>query len=270
MAGVIVDNTDDAVIRRATKALVDSLGLRYETRGENAGIAEAQNRGIRVAESLGYEYSLLLDQDSQVSPTLIEGLLVELITCRQFSTKVVAVGPNSYDHRDKLNLVPTTSRFGYSFRQDVPKEGRIPVPFLIASGTLIHIATWHKIGKFRTDYFIDHVDMEWGLRANLLGYQLLAISNLPMEHELANVHEMPDGTMIRTHGHSFRRYYQVRNYVLVQRDLRLPLGWRIGLSGKIIRAIASAIVRPAGRATSTKYALYGLRDGILNRRGKMT
>lgn len=268
--GIVVDNTDDVALAVEVKAVADRCGLVYETRGFNVGIAKAHNIGIRAAKGLGAETAILLDQDTRISDDLIPRLVVELRDARCKNRRVVAVGPRSYDHRDGFNLVPTSGSFGFHFREtSLPHHGLVPVPFLISSGTLVHIDTWQAVGEFRTEYFIDHVDVEWGLRANLAGYSILAVCDLPMAHELAKIRTTSNGKSVRIHGHPVRRYYQVRNYLLLQRDLAMPIRWRLGLLGLLSRAMLSAIVRPPRRSSSVNFALRGFRDGVRNRRGAL-
>lgn len=266
---IVVDNTDDLDVASLLRQEAEISEAIYISEGRNLGIAAALNFGVRRAQAVGADLVWLLDQDSGASPQLLKVLREALERARSRSDAVVAVGPNSYDHRDGLRLVPRFSALGPTLRhaRQIGSE-MVQVPYLVSSGTLLHVPTWELVGEFRDDYFIDHVDYEWGVRATLAGYQLFAAGAAEMPHELARIVKRKGGGTMRVHGQSTRRYYQVRNYFLLQRDLKVPLAWRFGLLLLTAQAIARVFWPISDLRNAAKYVLAGVSDGLRNKRGQ--
>src|SRR5690606_2676943 len=163
----IVDN-GSADVGAATRAFpdIDTLLL-----GSNLGIAEAQNRGVEAARDLGAEFVVFFDQDSLPPPNFIARLKTAYRALGDGSS-VAAVGPMPFDKR--------LGRCAYA---GLPSSGTVLVDHLIASGCLVSLAAFDRVGPLRTELFIDYVDTEWCLRAASLGLKCYCVPDVLLEHE---------------------------------------------------------------------------------------
>lgn len=267
---IVVDNTDGLSEQSRVATIVRAAGCQYWACSANVGIAAAQNAGLRLASASGARLAILLDQDTPVIDRLVVDLVAAWDREEANVDRLAAIGPALFDHRDGLTLVPEFARLGPKMRTTaLGAEDVARVPFLVSSGTLLDISRWRAVGPFREDYFIDHVDYEWGLRATLEGYSLLVIGSIAMPHELAQMVPTRSGRLHRVPRQPSRRYYSTRNYILMLRDLRLPWAWRLGIACELVKAIMRS-GRPArGALTGIGYAFDGLRDGLGDRRGPL-
>src|SRR6266700_3043812 len=72
---IVVDNSSNATELDALRAASWDLGFHLIENGQNLGIAEALNQGVRWAKTEGYPWVLLLDQDSRMSDCFVESML---------------------------------------------------------------------------------------------------------------------------------------------------------------------------------------------------
>ena len=93
---------------------------------------------------------------------------------------------------------------------------------LITSGTLINLNNFERIGKFREDFFIDHVDHDYSLRAQRMGFTIARTTGQLMVHRLGALRFRRPwqalGTKKMLNYYSpLRRYYQLRNFLALAR-----------------------------------------------------
>ena len=140
---------------------------------DNKGIALAQNVGINRAKVEGASYVILSDQDSEPAPDMVEKL--KLVAEKQLAANVPlgAVAPIYKDAEDGLlSGFVQVGFFGFK-RVGCEESNRVvEADFLIASGSLIPMATIDVVGGMDDELFIDHVDTEWCFRAKSQGYRL--------------------------------------------------------------------------------------------------
>lgn len=242
----------------------------------NIGIAAAQNAGFdallssawRKKEDGGPRAILLFDQDSIPSPTMVADLLPHL------RGDVAAVGPLPREARDGDVAVDELAYVSRTWgpRRATPEELSAPAvvaAFLIASGCLISVAALREIGPMNAAWFIDHVDLEWGLRARRNGWRLLVIPSATLNHSLGDNVVMLPRRAQPVHVHSpARTYYLARNTVALIRSGLLPAKWAAGYAvwlGKYV-AFNSLAVPPRGERLRRMGA--GVRDGLLSRAGR--
>jgi GT2 family glycosyltransferase len=109
---------------------------------------------------------LLLNYGVWVTVTGIVGHLMVYGDRFFVSAAVGAVGPAYLD--EKTGCYSKVIRFGRLFSKSInirPNDDEpIQADFLIASGSLIRVSVFNKIGLMREDLFIDGVDVEGGVR----------------------------------------------------------------------------------------------------------
>jgi rhamnosyltransferase len=223
---VIVDNGSHEAALRMLRGLSAEPRVSLELNGENLGVARALNIGIRRARLLGYEWVLLLDQDSVPDAGMVE----ELIAAHA-----------SFPDPARLAVL------GAGFR-DVHPPGAAPgsaeppweeVESVITSGSLVRLETLDRLGGFRDEFFIDYVDSEYCFRARARGYRVIKTRRPLMSHAIgASTRHAILGIHKWTSNHSAdRRYYMARNDTIMLKEYgRFRWGsWALKSLGRRVR-----------------------------------
>lgn len=228
---VIIDNASfDNVSKHIPQHLYHKVDVL--TNSENIGIGAAQNVGISYAIKLNADYILLSDQDSIMSCSMVDDLINVFREKNATGFKIAAVGPAIIDSRSSLTSFFVGENFGIPCRQHINDKPDISEPldvsFLLSSGSLISVDSIKIIGLMRSNYFIDHVDTEWCLRAKKLGYKILGIPNTYLYHELGDAVKTVwfFGKKQVMYHSPLRNYYMFRNTLLMMRDIKLSWIWR--------------------------------------------
>lgn len=241
--------------------------------GNNYGIAYAQNIGIQKAVDKGADYVLLMDQDSIPEAGMVEKLLTTFGS--NSSPNIIAAGPSYIDPRSKIKSYFMVSKLGFPFRYKPNKKIEpliaVNVTFLISSGTLISIPKLLKVGGMRSNYFIDHVDTEWCLRALSKGFALVGLHSAIMEHSLGDKVKRFWLFYLRSVAyHSpLRDYYMFRNTLLMLRDTRIPILWASFLLLRLVQFAAYFLILANNRKERMLAMLLGIKHGIQNVSGEV-
>lgn len=271
---VVIDNGSDAAIVAAMRREAQRFGGTLLALGVNRGIAAAHNRGCEQLIASGATHVLLLDQDSVPAPDMVERLLVALFAGPlEGSTRpLAAVGAIARDDRDgEPPFVYAARRWGPR-RADLPVAdgARVEAGFLIASGCLIDVRALESVGPMAEELFIDHVDLEWGVRARNAGWTLAAVVGAELRHHLGDEPQYVPGRSRSVHVQSVaRNYYMVRNTVWLVRSPTLPTAWRWGYLWWITKYLAFYVVAVPPRRQRVPLMLRGLFDGLRGRTGPM-
>lgn len=94
-------------------------------------------------------------------------MVARLLEATEEDPVIMAVGPLPSEEREGVDELVYVDR-GWTPKR-VSRSGFdlscLDVAFLVASGCLIRLPVLASMGKTREDLFIDHVDLEWGVRA---------------------------------------------------------------------------------------------------------
>lgn len=184
----VIDNTPN---QSHEKYLPKSKKIEYYTYN-NIGVAKALNLGASFAVKEGYTWLLTMDQDT-VFPSSILKEMKRVIEIEN-TTNIGIVTPW---HHTKLNVEKPKEKIDYP--QDV-----------MTSGNLLNLDIWKKIGGFNEDFFIDGIDIEYGLRLKKNGFKIMRLNYLEIEHDLGDIFYVK-GKLCTNHS-GIRRYYMNRNY----------------------------------------------------------
>lgn len=270
---IIVDNSPSPA--DALSELDPSDKIRYVSLGENMGIAHAQNIGIEFAVDQRANYVLLLDQDSMPEERMVERLLSGIADSQNSLPNIIAASPQYYDPRTNFRSLFMVSKFKIPFRYR-PETKLLPsnavfASFIISSGSLIDLSKLMKLRGMRSDYFIDHVDTEWCLRALANGYQLLGIHDAKMIHSLGDkakkfwffgMRNISEHTPLRD-------YYMFRNTLLMLKDVRMSFIWRFFLLFRLAEFFIFFLIFSEERALRFRLMVLGLNHGYKNIRGRL-
>lgn len=259
---VIIDNASRH--RRDVQLLAKRNSAQAVLLDENHGIGAAQNRGIQLARESGVDCVLLMDQDSLPHSDMV----VELKEVLASAPDAAGVGPLYQDPRREA-VSPFVRLDGFRIRR-MPcpeKAAAVAVDFLISSGSLIRLEAFERVGLLREDLFIDYVDTEWCMRARAHGYSLLGVSGARMEHALGESPIRAGAHVLARHA-PVRKYYQMRNSLLLSREAFIPWQFRFA---EVLRALvrsAGCVILARPRAEYARMVMRGVWDGARGRGGR--
>lgn len=245
----IVDNSEEKNI-----LLIDTLkeysNTYYLDNNGNQGIAHALNVGCNKAIDDGYDWILTMDQDSFV----FEGMIETLLEYRADNVAIV-----SPFHADKYFPFHKT---------DMPIQEILSVA---TSGNLLNLKIFEKIGIFEEKLFIDYVDTEYCLRANIAGYKVLLVSNAILKHKLGEISQhIFLGKKFYTSNHNYiRRYYNARNRFYVYDKYSVYDDYIREDKKTFLKEIVKIILFEKDKIKKVYYILLGLWDSRHQKFGKL-
>jgi rhamnosyltransferase len=254
---IVVDNGSSADELEPLRVMSQSLGFQLIENGENLGIAEALNQGVRSAKSIGYPWVILFDQDS----TITEGFIFQMFAdwkSHPDRKRVGSIHPKYVD--------PDTGT------EPLVRRARDGGPVLsLTSGALMPVWIFDKIGEFASEYFIDCVDFEYCLRIRAAGY-LIADSRAVLMHAAGHATKSLSilGFAFRpTHHSAERRYYMSRNRVVLYRKyFRVFPRWVLQSMNDSLRETIKCFVSERDRGRKFRSLVLGVLDGLSGRMGK--
>lgn len=252
----------DHIVRQVNKVyvidngsrIVDEIGCLLREYGavcslltntENMGIAAALNQLCHKAKKDGYEWILMLDQDSVCPDNLIDELTGHMDEeCAVVAPKIVYRGNEQYSVNGQNDCEE--------------------VPWVITSASLTNVQAWETIGGFDEYLFIDKVDYDFCIRLNRAGYKVYRVNTVSLLHELGNLkcRKIAGRTIYVTNHSAFRRYYMVRNSIYLSDKLK-EKGARI----YILKNIVKVVCFEDGKMSKLRAIQKGIFDGIEKIRG---
>jgi len=251
---VIVDNASDEQSFKNVQAGLGSSGADVIRNSANLGIAAALNQGLQWAHSKGYQWVLLLDQDTVPALDLVP-TLIRAFNDFPDKNQLAMLGSNRVLNRVPNKKYSTNGWWGIT-------------EMVITSGSLLSLDAAGKIGPFREDFFIDCVDFEFCLRARSMGFKIVEILVPRMEHFIGE----PKTVRLlwwRIHAYNHqpkRSYYLMRNFIVLTREYCLKDPWWLfRMSYAIGRVMLVTVLLEESRIAKLKYILLGLYDGLVGR-----
>jgi rhamnosyltransferase len=262
---VIVDNASTNDIRKLVASAFGNV-IAVVAMSGNHGLAAAQNVGLRMAAKHGIPYAILFDQDSIPDACMVKKLLDCLVSLRLGGENVAAVGPNY--------LGPGASPFrrfaGLTVKRCTcnSSDELVAVDFLISSGCLIALDAYQTIGEMKEQFFIDQVDVEWGIRARQCGYRLVGVCGANMQHRIGDKFRTIFGNAIPMHS-PLRHYYMVRNSVWLYTQSTIPLSWRIAGALNLARKLFLFLWIVSPWLAHMRMIILGIVHGALGKLGPL-
>jgi len=232
--------------------------------GENKGLAEALNVGLREIMARGYEFALLFDQDSSLCDMYVNRMMQAYKEVSALaSRKIAALGPRIINPQTRRQtpfklfnrIFLRTDRFFYGAKEHYFAD------FLITSGTLLPVSSLPDIGLMKASYFIDNVDLEWCFRAKSLGYDLAGTDQAVLYHAIGERSENPlvqQGLMAQHK--PARTYYSSRNRIDLYGRNYAPLGWKLRDCGRFFLKACWLLLASHDRKLYWKNISAGIRD----------
>jgi rhamnosyltransferase len=254
---IVVDNGSPLPTLAALRHASQAHGFQLLENGDNLGIAEALNQGVRWAKSQGYPWVILFDQDSRLTPDLISQMYATWES-HPNRERVCSVHPKYLD--PETGVEPVVRR---------ASDGG-PVTS-ITSGALMPTWVFDTIGWFASEYFIDEVDTEFCYRIRAAGYLIADSRQAVLIHHAGNPKRlsMLGFSFGPTHHSATRRYYMSRNRVVLYRKyLRLFPRWILQSMDLSLRDTIKCFLGEDDRALKFRNFLLGTWDGMIGRMGK--
>jgi rhamnosyltransferase len=252
---IVVDDGSALCPLPSPSPLLAVEGFHFLRHEQNRGLAAALNTGLACAKALGYAWVVLLDQDTDPLPEMLDGLLDAWARCT--SSRVV-IGANYWnEHRDAPFL---------SLSSNAPPVER---KTLITAGTLMPLALADEVGTFREDYFIDSVDHEYSLRARQHGWRLFITAPVLCRQSIGGSHRKRPWSRLTSFDHSpLRKYYIARNTVYTARlyACREP-AWALRQGWRLCGDLASLLLFERDKWARLRAFVSGLADGLKGRLG---
>jgi rhamnosyltransferase len=261
---VVVDNGSSAAAFEPVQAAVERLGASVIRLGSNLGIAAALNAGLRFAREQGFHWLATFDQDSQITPGMIESMAEAL---------------GSYPRPDEIAIVTpchVDRRLGVTVR-DRDNEARGAdwrvIRSTMTSGNLLNVRIATAVGGFDDSLFIDYVDHELCLRLRRHGYRILEATRATLLHSLGAMERrlfLFKHVTVTNHP-AVRHYYRARNRLIVWRLYRkYEPTWVIRDMRRFLFETMYVVLYEKEVGAKLPMIMRGLRDGIRDTRGPLT
>jgi len=270
----VVDNASDNASALALKIQgLKRSDITLLTQTENYGLGAAHNVGIAYAKQLGYQYCLLLDQDSLPQAGMVQKLL-HASNKKQQSALLSAVGVrylNAHTGSDSFFLRFGKLKFQRHYCAECDLDGCVEADFLISSGCLVSLDAIDAIGDMDESLFIDHVDTEWFLRAKAKGFRAYGVCDAVMKHGLGEqTHRLNFGRPRNVPQHKpFRYYYMFRNSIALYRRGYASGWWKWNDLQRLCQITVMFGLVKAPRWQNLRMMCRGIIDGCRGVNGKM-
>ena len=270
---VLVDNgSRDGVVASILRAYPD---VRVLELGTNVGFSAGNNAGIQYAMDRGFEYMLLLNQDTLVA----SDMLGELVTFAEAHPRAGLIGPAVHCTGTGQTLYAlggmiqwskglTCNRgmFEHADRFPCPAEPE-RVDFVPGCGMLVRRRFLEKAGLLDPQYFFNYEEVEWAVRGRRCGSEAWFLPSARMWHKVsaslgvsspANTYYMTRNALrfFWTNGTGFRRWSATLQILL-----------------RTARSVAAWSLRPRYKEEQyrrrTLANLFAMRDFAFGRFGKM-
>ena len=254
---VVVDNGSSADELSPLRAARRSQTFELIENGENLGIAEALNQGVRWAKERHFSWVILFDQDSKIT----DGYVRKMLATWESHPGRERLGSIHPSHTDPETGIATIKRLA--------KDGGPIVA--ITSGALMPIWIFDRLGMFMSELFIDEVDTEYSFRMRAAGYLLADSPEAVLLHHVGHpkkcaflgLHFTP------THHSAQRRYYMSRNRVVLYKKY-FPVfpNWVLQSMYESLKDTVKCFLGEEDRARKFRSFLQGTWDGLVGRTGK--
>ncbi|NTU78190.1 MAG: glycosyltransferase family 2 protein [Chloroflexales bacterium] len=210
---VVVDNASSdgtpAAVRAASpEAVVIEAGA-------NLGFAAGNNLGLRYALAEGFDYALLLNNDTEASPDFLRRLVEAVVD----EPGLGAAGPTIYYHA-RPDLIWSagglidwrrgTSRMRGLGEVERGQFGQISeVDFVTGCAILMSRAALERVGLLDERFFMYYEETEWCVRARRAGLRIVHVPHARLLHKIP-LEDRVDRPYVA--------YYMTRNRLLFLRS----------------------------------------------------
>lgn len=256
---VIICNNGDVELKK-----LENINVKVFDFNGNKGIAEAQSIGMKYAFSTGSDYIIQADDDSELDPNLINGLIQRYEKLRNNNINVGLIAPKHFDKVDKIVDEKRLPKGKY-----LPDYNVMDVHAVISSCSVISKDVYDIVGGMDDSLFIDYVDWEYCWRLKSAGYKVFRAEDLLLPHRVGNGTKKIIGNMNARIPSLVRHYYHSRNTIVLFKRSYSP---RSIIIKELIKLPLKIIVYPfifKNGFERSKYILSGVFSGIKGKSGSI-
>jgi GT2 family glycosyltransferase len=213
--------------------------------GANLGFAAGNNAGLRYALAHGYDYALLLNNDTEVAPDF----LTRLVEAAEAAPEIGIAGPTIcyYDAPDRIWSAGGVIdwRRGASRMRGLGEvdAGQYPpgeVDFVTGCALLVKRAALDRAGLLDERFFMYYEETEWCVRIARAGFRIIFVPSARVLHKIP---------LDARADQPYVAYYMTRNRLLFLRATRAGLpAWLHAALAQDLRTCLSLSLRPKWRA----------------------
>lgn len=172
---------DNSPVSRDRNVIPSAINAVYTHSGKNLGVSEPYNRGADLAAAAGRRWLLLLDQDFEFGPNLIEayaeftGLYAdEVLFCPRLSAQ-------------NLQLSPCREFLGQGWPSERMKAGVHPLDrhFILNNGLMISVSAFKAAGGYSPAVPLDFSD-HYFVKALRRAYATFVLIDYDGAHDFSN------------------------------------------------------------------------------------
>ena len=245
---IIVENTpaDNSEIEQIL-LLIDSQKVQICKTGKNEGLAKPFNNAVQWAEENDYDFLLTMDQDSYFADGHFENYL-DFVKNKK-DTSIAIYSPARTTGEKSPDVVDVDSA--------------------ISSGSIYPVSIFQIVGRFREDYFIYMVDIEFCIRVKQKGYRIVSLNAIELNHQEGYAEKSKLGLTINNYS-AQSSYYIVRNVLLTWKSYpyNYPCSIRIHFIWYKIIFRTLKIIFETNRISKLKALYLGLIHGIRGKSGE--
>lgn len=163
------------------------IPIKLYSLNKNYGFAEGNNIGIREAQKVGYDYYVLLNNDT----VLVDDSVVRMIRYMDSHEEVGISGLVNYYYSNPDELWQAGAYFDrkkFDFRQmrtfDKTSDGFIEVDYVPGSSFFIKKEVLDSIGLLDPNYFAYREEVDYCLRAKEAGFKVGFLPNTRILHKV--------------------------------------------------------------------------------------
>jgi GT2 family glycosyltransferase len=230
---------------------------------ENTGGAGGFSEGLQRAITDGAGWVWMMDDDAEPHATALAELMQVACDPRNIYGSLAVNGDETSWLMTLLNDPPVTT----SKADAIPAQAVVRMlPFL---GFLIHRDLVAKIGLPDSGFFIAADDVEYCVRAQKAGAQIIVAGNSHIEHPKSRPYtvKLPGYTLTALELPPWKRYYDTRNRLLIARKHYGAKLFTQTIPGSLVR-MGAALVKEPRKLAQLKAFAAGFADGLLGRKGK--
>lgn len=230
---------------------------------ENLGGAGGFSFGLEHAVKNGANWVWMMDDDAAPLPNALAELMQVPTNSKNIYGSLAISGEETSWLTTILGDPPMTT----SLAADIPTHAEVrTLPFL---GFLIHRELVAQIGLPDPGFFIAADDVEYCLRAQKAGAQIIVAGRSQIEHPKSRPYEvrLPGYVLTALELPPWKRYYDTRNRLLIARKYYGAKLFTQTIPGSFIRMVATLIKEPRKLAQLKAFSA-GFIDGLLGRKGR--
>jgi GT2 family glycosyltransferase len=262
---IIVDNgSEDGSLEKLQGEFSAPIYLKNET---NLGFTGGNNTGIAYALDKGYDYILLLNNDTEVYPAFLD----ELLKSQQKKQNIGMVQPLILFQDEPNRIWSAGGRYVKALGmaktlgdraalKDYPLQEDQKLDWATGCCLLVPSQVVKAVGTLENSYFAYFEDVDWSLRIRQAGYDIYLAPNSRITHEgsASSKRAHDEGTLSPTvfYLHARNQLFQLRRHVAGFSNLT---AWPYHIL-KYLAWMTYFCLR--GRFKKMKAVYKGIRDGI--------